>query len=384
MNEWLVLAAFVASGILVAWYRRGAVPRAGETGQRLDRTYLQGLNLLLNDQQDEAIDLFVRVLEVNHETVEIHLALGKLFRQRGEVERAIRLHQNLIARPNLDRAQKEQALFELGEDYLCAGLLDRAERLFADLAGSRSLGEAARRRLLRVYEEEKEWEKAVEVARRLDRSRYRRALAHYYCELAEQAQLQGETGRAQRLLKRALSTDRACVRAALLLARIDLDRGRARKAADRLLHVREQDAAMLPLVVEPLMSCFEQLGRPRRLGEALEALLPEIPGRAALEAWVDLLLERDGAGRALAALRERLERCPDPVALRRYLELTPESGCPQLQAEMRALLAKWVPAGERFRCDTCGFDAGRLYWRCPSCKGWGTMKPIEETPCAST
>ncbi len=382
MNEWLVLAAFVVSGILVAWYRRGTAVGTEETGRRLDRTYLQGLNLLLNDQQDEAIDLFVRVLEVNHETVEIHLALGKMFRQRGEVERAIRLHQNLIARPDLERTQKEQALFELGEDYLCAGLLDRAERLFADLAGSRSLGEAARRRLLRVYEEEKEWDKAVEVARRLDRSRYRRALAHYYCELAEQARLQGETGRAQRLLKRALSTDRTCVRAGLLLARIDLERGRARKAADRLLHVREQDPAMLPLVVEPLMTCFERLQHPRRLGETLAALLPEVPGRTALEAWVELLLERDGAGHALAALRERLDRRPDLIALRRYLELVPESGCPQLQAEVRALLARLAPAGERFRCDTCGFDAGRLYWRCPSCKGWGTMKPVEEIPCA--
>jgi len=384
MNEWLVLAAFVASGILVAWYRRGVAPRSEAAGRRLDRTYLQGLNLLLNDQQDAAIDLFVRVLEVNHETVEIHLALGKMFRQRGEVERAIRLHQNLIARPNLERRQKEQALFELGEDYLCAGLLDRAERLFADLAGSRTLGEAARRRLLRVYEEEKEWEKAVEVARRLDRGHYRRALAHYYCELAEQAQLQGETGRAQRLLKRALSTDRGCVRAALLLAHIDLERGRTRKAADRLLRVRDQDPVMLPLVVEPLMTCFERLGRPRRLGEALEGLLPEIPGRVALEAWVDLLLQRDGAGRALAALRERLARQPDPVALRRYLELTPESGCPQLQAEVRTLLERLAPAGERYRCDACGFDAGRLYWRCPSCKGWGTMKPAEESPRADT
>ncbi len=377
MNEWAVLAAFLASGILVAWWRRSdrAPPPRRE---RLDDTYLRGLNLLLNDQQDEAIDLFVRVLEVNHETVEIHLALGKLFRQRGEVERAIRLHQNLIARPNLSREHKEQALLELGRDYFSAGLLDRAERLFSDLVGSRTVGTEAQRQLLRVYEEEKEWERAIEVARRLDRSGHARAIAHYHCELAEQARARGESGRAQRLLRRALSWDGRCVRASLLLAEMERERGRCRKAVDWLLRVRDQDAAYVPLTVEPLMECYGQLKKPARLAGVLQELFAGTPGGAALEAWVQLSLEQAGREETMARLRERLQARPGARVLLRYLELWPvEGGCESLLQEVRQVLSALAEPLVRFACQGCGFRAGQLYWRCPSCKGWGLMRPTE-------
>ncbi len=376
MNEWAILAAFLASGILVAWLRKPR-PSAGRS-PGLDETYLKGLNLLLNDQQDEAIDLFVRVLEVNHETVEIHLALGKLFRQRGEVERAIRLHQNLIARPNLSQEQKEQALFELGRDYLCAGLLDRAERLFADLTTSRRLGMAARRQLLGVYEEEKEWEQAIEVARRLEKGRYLKAMAHYHCELAEQARACGELSRAQRHLRRALAVDRRCVRATVLLAELELERARPRKAVPYLMRVRDQDPDYLPLVVEPLMSCYHQLGEPHKLADQLESLFAETHGHRALEAWVNLLRARAGDEVALQRLRERLQQRVSVRGVLQYLSLEPGLGCETVMTELHSLLERVAEPLERYVCQGCGLNAGRLYWRCPSCKGWGLMKPMEE------
>ena len=377
MNEWAILAAFLASGILVAWLRRPR-PSVGQ-GRGLDEAYLKGLNLLLNDQQDEAIDLFVRVLEVNHETVEIHLALGKLFRQRGEVERAIRLHQNLIARPNLSQEQKEQALYELGRDYLCAGLLDRAERLFSELASSRRLGTEARRQLLGVYEEEKEWEQAIEVARRLEKGRYVKAIAHYHCELAEKARACGEMARAQRHLRRALGSDARCVRATLLFAELELERARPRKAVPHLMRVRDQDPDYLPLVVEPLMSCYRQLGEPRKLADQLETLFAATHGYRALAAWLTLLRERVGDQSALEQLRERLRERPSVRALLHYLDLEPAEGCAGVKEELTHVLGRLAEPLERYLCEGCGLEAGHLYWRCPSCKGWGLMKPVEES-----
>ena len=219
--------------------------------------YLKGLNYLLNEQPDKAIDVFIKLLEVDSDTIETHLALGSLFRRRGEVDRAIRIHQNLIARPSLTKEQRSQSLFELGQDYLRAGLLDRAEALFSDLIVSAPHTEVALNYLIDIYQQEKDWEKAIETARRIEvktgNKQYMR-VAHYYCELAEQAIQKGDKIRAHKLVKKALNTNKNSVRASLLDGKLEIQNGNDKTAIKSLRRVEQQDISYLgeaiPLLVE--------------------------------------------------------------------------------------------------------------------------------------
>src|SRR3990172_4271983 len=213
---WLLLPLAAASGWYVA---RLEQKRRVQKSLDLPSAYFTGLNFLLNEQPDKAIEVFIRVLEVNSDTVETHLALGNLFRRRGEVERAIRIHQNLIARPTLDKEQRSQALLELGQDYFKAGLFDRAENLFLELAEIRAHSEQALRLLLHIYQQEKEWEKAISVVRKLARVSGRNMnsmIAHFYCELAEQDIARSNHPSARDRLGQALAADGECVRASIL------------------------------------------------------------------------------------------------------------------------------------------------------------------------
>src|SRR5277367_1878657 len=162
MSSTWVLLVFVS--LAAAWYLgyQARHKRIVEQKSNLPRDYLVGLNFLLNEETDKAVDIFIKMLEVDSDTVETHLAVGKLFRRRGEVDRAIRIHQNLIARPQLERVYREQSLFELGQDYLSAGMLDRAEKIFLELLNGSSHSAQALRTLIDIYQQEKDWEKAVE------------------------------------------------------------------------------------------------------------------------------------------------------------------------------------------------------------------------------
>ena len=218
----LLLPVAALSGWLVG--RGGVSGHRREEGGLFSPDYFKGLNYLLNEQPDKAVEVFVQMLEVDSETVETHFALGNLFRRRGEVDRAIRIHQNLIARPTLNRTQRNQALFELARDYMAAGLLDRAEALFEELIDDREYSEQVGCQLLEIYQQEKEWDQAIEVARRLQGTGIDGAplISHFYCELAERAMRRNDYAEAGKLLKRALSEDRANVRVSLLEGRMEL------------------------------------------------------------------------------------------------------------------------------------------------------------------
>ena len=205
----LLLPVAAASG----WYaaKRSIDANTHKDNDGFTRPYLVGLNYLLNEQPDKAVDVFIKMLEVDSEMVETHLALGTLFRRRGEADRAIRIHQNLIARPNLSKELRLQALLALGEDYLKAGVLDRAERVLLEFTEIAS-GEIAiigLRHLLDIYQQEKRWDLAINIANKLltHGEPYQRNIAHYYCELALQAKAQSQLEQTQRYLKRALEIE---------------------------------------------------------------------------------------------------------------------------------------------------------------------------------
>jgi lipopolysaccharide biosynthesis regulator YciM len=248
MSLWWFLLFLTA--LSIAWYLGYRSRDVEALGQKFNipRDYLVGLNFLLNEEPDKAVDVFIKMLEVDSSTVETHLAVGKLFRRRGEVDRAIRIHQNLIARPQLEKNCREQSLYELGQDYMSAGMLDRAERIFLEVVSIREYAVVALRALLDIYQQEKSWENAIQTANKLGaatRQDMQPVVAHYYCELADNAIAKNQSAEAQHFLKKALDADNLCVRASLMLANVDMEKGEYKSALKNLKRIKDQDANYL-------------------------------------------------------------------------------------------------------------------------------------------
>ncbi len=288
---WLLLPIAAASG----WF---AAKRNSDRKESpvFDCTpaYFRGLNHLLNEQPDKAIDVFVEILEVDSETVETHLALGNLFRRRGEVDRAIRIHQNLIARPTLNRSQRALALLELGQDYMRAGLFDRAENLFNELGDLNYYQDQALENLRIIYQQEKEWRKCLEVAIKLEKltgDSLAKERSHYYCELVEEAQSSNDLTQAGNLLKKARATDRDSVRANLLQARMEAATGNYNAAIGTFSRIEQQDPIYIGEFLPALIVCYKKQGKRRELSHYLRQLLNRHQSIPAVLALVDLLQE---------------------------------------------------------------------------------------------
>lgn len=378
---WLLLPVAALSGWLAA--RHGARRRTTES-RSLHGDYFQGLNYLLNEQPDKAIEVFTRMVEVDSDTVETHLALGNLFRRRGEVDRAIRIHQNLIARPSLSREQRIYALLELGQDYLRAGLLDRAESLFTEVVDMDAHVESALRNLLDIYQQEKEWDKAVAVAGRLE-TRTGRAMgpviAQFYCEQAEQARDAGEINRARQLLKRALASDARCVRASILQGNVERSIGNYRQALKAYQRLAEQDIEYLPEVLGAMQACYEALDKPNEFIGFLESVQHRYEGVSVMLLLAELLRQRDGEEAALDYLTQQLRRRPSVRGLDRLIELNlairnNDASASEMQV-LRDLFAELLRDKPAYKCRQCGFGARTLHWHCPSCRSWGSIRPIQ-------
>lgn len=369
---------------LSGWYiGRRDVSRGSETERRdVSPVYLKGLNFLLNEQPDKAIDVFIQLLEVDSETIETHLALGSLFRRRGEVDRAIRIHQNLIARPTLSKDQRSQALFELGQDYLRAGLLDRAEALFSELISSNPHTEPALLYLIDIYQQEKDWEKAIEMARRLEvktgKSQYHH-IAQFYCELAEQANQNGEQSRALKLLKRALNTDRNCVRASLLEGRIEMDGGNDKAAIKAFRRIEQQDINFLPEVIPQLMQCYRHIGKMDEMSVYLKQIASRHDGISIILALADLVKVQQGDDQAAEYITESLRKRPTVRGMDRLIELNLHNSSEAVKDKLQVLkdvTGKMLEEKPIYQCHICGFSSKQLYWQCPSCRTWDSIKPI--------
>jgi len=377
---YILLPVAAASGW---WVGRRSRHKPDPSRPAFSSDYFKGLNFLLNEQPDKAIDVFVKMLEVDSETVETHLALGNLFRRRGEVDRAIRIHQNLIARPTLNKSQRALALFELGQDYLRAGLLGRAETLFEESLEHAEYRAESLEKLLDIYQQEKDWSRAIDVARRIEMQTGKRMsalVAQYYCELGEELRGVGDLRGAARMVKRALGCDRRCVRASLLQGAIDKSRGNFKAAIKALKLVEQQDTDFLPEVVAPLMSCYRSLGRYGEAEQYLNHLLESHGGITPLLALAELLEQRDGEGVASERIVAFLRQRPSVRGLERLIELHLENseGAARenlliLKELTRLLLENKSP----YRCRQCGFKAKALQWQCPGCKQWATVRPVQ-------
>ncbi|HET8764867.1 MAG TPA: lipopolysaccharide assembly protein LapB, partial [Rhodanobacter sp.] len=374
MFPWYVIpaafGAFAAGWWLARWL---SARRSGAAVNELSSDYFRGLNYLLNEEQDKAIEVFLRLAEYNRDTVETHLALGNLFRRRGEVDRAIRLHQHLVSRPGLSEPMKTVALLELGEDYMRAGLLDRAEALFCDLVALDAHAPSALRHLISIYQHERDWHKAIEHARRLEAMTgedQAPIIAQFYCELAERSRQHGAKVEAREYLDQAFACQRDCVRAWMLTGRIEADAGHPDKAVDAYEAAVDADVAFVPEILPPLLESYARSRQTDRAEQFLRGLLERYHGVSPVLALTRLYRERDGKRVAVDFLTSQLRRRPSVRGLMALIDATMDS----IQGEardnfliLRDLTKKLLEGQAMYRCSRCGFGAKAHHWQCPSC-----------------
>ncbi|HMB39103.1 MAG TPA: lipopolysaccharide assembly protein LapB [Wenzhouxiangellaceae bacterium] len=379
---WLALA-FVPVAAWSGWWAATRAYRRGERRQQhvISSNYFKGLNYLLNEQPDKAIEVFLKLAEINTETAETHLAIGNLFRRRGEVDKAIRFHRHIISRSNLSDQHRIQALLELGEDYMRAGLLDRAEKLFSELAEDGRYSEVAIRNLLSIYQQEKDWKNAIVQARRLGQFcdwNTSALIAQFHCEIAVQAGQEGDSENARRHLETARNHHGECTRAYLLEADLDAAEGRWAAAAENYQRACELDPDITVIVVESLSRCFSELGREPELLDWLKQLVTRSATLAPVLAFAAIQAESDPAG-AINFLLEQLQKRPTARGLYQLLELMHRHGhrIDEIDpALLRNLMHRLLDDQPRFRCRQCGFSGQTWHWQCPSCREWETTRPV--------
>ncbi len=375
---------FVA--IVIGWLlgkterRRSITPEpAGGVGKE----YFDGLNLLLNEQQDEAMDLLLKTLDVNGDTFETHIVMGSLYRRRGEVDRSIRIHQDLLARSDLAKAQHAAVKLELARDYLKAGVLDRSERLLKEIADEAGHNQTkALEYLMTIYEQEREWAQAVGVAEQLaaEGKPVQVGLAHYHCELAQQHMKMGDYVQARRELKKALQVDRSCVRANMVLAELETESGNPRDAVKALRRVLEQDPAFVPDTLSLLRENYQRLDQMNELSRYLFECLEKSPAISIVIVLSEIVTSLEGEAAGAYVLSEYLKKRPSVKGLDKLISLQmarADGDEKENLAILKAFTERLIKDKPIYRCAECGFDGKSLHWRCPSCKTWGSVRPIQ-------
>jgi len=373
----LALPLFFALGWMAA---RVDIRQIVSESRLLPASYFKGLNFLVNEQPDKAIEAFIEVAKVNPQTVELHFALGSLFRRRGEVERAIRMHQNLAERDDLPQDQKFLALLELAQDYLKAGLLDRAEELFQKLDESPH-AETALRFLLEIYEQEKDWRKAIVTAERLEvlsgRS-FQKEIANFYCEMAARELMQSRPAEARPHLAEALAHHRLCVRANMLLGDVERSLGNRQAAITAWQRIESQNPAYLSLIAERLLSAYQEEGRAEEGLNLLRGFLEKYASLDLLDMVYQATLTASGPQEAYRLVRDEVRRNPTLLGLDKLLEAqlldVPAERRQDLQLT-KQLIHQHSRSLALYKCEHCGFRARQFYWHCPACGEWETYAP---------
>lgn len=411
---------------------------------RFSDNYFLGLNYLINEQPDKAVDAFIKVLSVDNDTVDMHLVLGSLFRRRGEADRAIKIHKNLIARPQLTKEQRDNAIAELAQDYLSAGMLDSSERLFLELVEINKENTDNYSFLLKLYEKQKDWRQAIAMVQKLasfQREKIWTPIAYYYCELAEEAKKQGLIEQAEVYLKKALVQDKSCVRASIMLGELAIAGGHYKTALYFYKQVKKQSPDFLSEIAPQLVTCYEKLKKIEELVPFLQVALEETYSASlalflarymdktyGTKAAIDFIAMQNRHGSSLRILSYLLKLCVKEMSTngsslslpvtaitstlasvssfvslvvaeeqpQQSLQQQQRDAAGQLQQRNMALiqqrdeqlqeklhlaldlLDKLLEGKPYYRCVNCGLGTKHLYWQCPGCKRWATVKPIRK------
>ena len=384
-NILFIIPLFLA--IAVGWWlgRKDAIKREKPMPTHLSHEYFTGLDYLLNEKMDEAIESFIRALEINSDTVPAHLALAKLFRRKGDVDRAIQIHQNLLARTNLNRNDFMRIQMALARDYYAVGLLDRAENLLLEIikAPVKNVRIKAQGLLIKLYEKECEWSKALYVADQLpleDRKEITVELAHYCCELADKAVAAKQYKQAQEQLRKAALFDSDNVRVTLLHATIAIEAKQWKTAIKHLKSVAKQDKLFVSETVPLLIQCYEHTGAQAELTEYLRVSLAQFSSTTVMIALAQQIKRDRGIYAAGSFITEELKRRSSIKGFNSLIDLHIEYGSESAKESLtvlRGLTGQLELSKPKYRCNSCGYSGRSLLWQCPSCKSWGTTKPIQ-------
>ena len=372
----LVPPLFFAFGWLAA---RIDIKQLINESKRLPSAYYKGLNFLLNDQEDQAIDVFVEIIKLNPDSVELNFALGSMFRRKGEIDRAILIHQKLLQRNDIAAELRLDAQYELALDYLKSGLLDRAEDGLKALQGGRYARKASGH-LLDIYQQEKHWEKAIAVANTLSDANYsfQHEVAQFYCELALRDIANSQPDAARSHLEQALATHRKCARANIMLGEIDAAAGHYESAIVIWQRIEGQDPQYLSLVGTKILDAFRRLERPADGVQLLKSYLSTYPTLDLLDLIHQAVLEQEGEQVALEYVYSVLRANPSMLGLKTLADaeslLAPVERRKDLEV-IRSLINENTRKLSMYHCTACGFRAKQYYWHCPGCSGWETYNP---------
>ncbi len=382
----LVLPLFFSLGWLAA---RIDLKQLLAEATALPAAYFKGLNFLITNQQDKAIEAFSEAVQANTESLELHFALGSLFRKRGEVDRAIHLHLHLLEKKDLAPQQKLAVTAELAQDYLKAGLLDRAEELFESLNDDR-YRQPALRALLEIYVREREWERAIKAATELERISgvpFRVEIAHYYCELAVNAKLANDTHAAKAQLALALNANKNCVRANVLLGDIEAEAGGHQAAISTWKHIEFQQPEYLGLIAPKLLTSYRALKHTSDGIDLLQSYLQTYKLDSLLNVLFEATLAENGAESAATLARTELIKKPSLNVLDQLLQArtivksgvdtsqhnSPENASLQEMQLMQQAVRHAIGNKTAYHCAQCGFKAKYHHWQCPACNAWEAL-----------
>ena len=383
LDQWIWFVLLLPAAALSGWVigRRGGERHSDSQVSKLSTTYFRGLNYLLNEQPDKAIELFLHIAELDKDTFETQVALGHLFRRRGEVDRAIRLHQALVQRTDLNDQQKVQALLALGEDYMKSGLLDRAETVFSELARIDQRAPQALRHLIAIYQSERDWTKAIENASRFEAvtgEPMGKLIAQFECELADRQRAAGDIDAARESIARAYAAESTSVRAGMLEGRIEVDAGQDAAAIRAFERAARHDPDYLPDLLPGLLASYARVGDSTGARAFLAEMAEHYRGISPVLALARLVESSDGVGAARAYLAQQLKDRPSVRGEAALIDMTlAEQADPVATLhDLKHITDQLLVRNPSYRCSRCGFGARSHHWQCPSCKEWGTVKPL--------
>ena len=377
MSVWSLAVIPAAIGFLWLLFR---IKKSHKQQQStLSSEYFKGLNYLLNDEQGKALDIFVKLVESNWDTIDTHFTLGKIYRKNGEMDKAIKIHQGLIARPSLPERYRSKILLELGYDYLGAGWFDRAEGLFKEVLLQDEKSKEARHNLILIYQQEKDWFKAIDIAVDL----FSEAptvigpmIAHYYCELAEISRAKGDISQLETYAHKALRYDAACVRASILLADQAMSTGHDKQAIKLYESIEKQDAESMILVIDSLIKCHTDLSSQDKLYEYLIGLQARHENLFLQDVIASVLEKSRGKQAAIEYLSDKVKHQPSLTGLQKLISYKEKDvNADKVFNDLTAAISVMQKDSLEYRCQKCGFSTNTHYWLCPSCNNWGRVKP---------
>ena len=383
MLELLFLLLPVAMGY--GWFMgRNSVKQNDQSAkQDLSIKYSTGLNYLLSNQQDKAIEYLLETLTVEDDTVEAHFAMANLFRKRGELDRALKVHEHLVRQKHLPTKAKQQAAFELGKDFLSAGLYDRAESMFHKLLKSKDFNLKSLSYLLQIYQSTKDWQHGLELKKAIAKSNDKKllhTLANFYCELATIALNKDQFIEVLELLENALKYDPDSCRANWLMAKIYENHQQFNEACQCYKDIYSQDKDFFPDVIEQMQDCYHQLDADDEFYQFIKKVYDETGGSSALIKYLSFVENKHGVRKAQDYMLSALKRRPTIRGFKHFIKMQMNEQSSQQENDnldmIKELVSSYLSVKQRYSCCNCGFSSSTHYWSCPSCHDWEQLKPV--------